>query len=228
MNKYSRICAIVLSLGLFTLGPTISPVNAANKAGGKCSKANSKVKIGGDTYVCTKNPTIKNAGLTWVWKGCLDANKLYLDATVRLKEITASAASAKKLLEADIAKIKAELPTYESKAKIYDQKAADAKAKQAKAVAEAKSATDNANKYGPTTKTGVTFLKAAATWTKAANSYGAAATNFSRSAQSWRDKANGVTSKQKQLAVVDKNLADSKAEVKYSLQNRNQSCAAGL
>jgi hypothetical protein len=72
----------------------VIPAEAANKAGAACKKANAKTKIGGDNYVCVKNPTVKNAKLTWVWVGCIDSNKLYLESRARLVTITETAAQA--------------------------------------------------------------------------------------------------------------------------------------
>jgi hypothetical protein len=61
-----------------------TPSFAANKAGGSCTKANATTRIGGDKYVCTKNPTVKNAKLTWVWDQCITANNDYLNAQKHL------------------------------------------------------------------------------------------------------------------------------------------------
>ena len=206
----------------------VVPANAANKAGGSCSKVNAKAKIGGDNYVCTKNPTVKNAKLTWVWVGCIDSNKLYVEANNRLKSITESAAQAITMLDTEIATLKAEAPADEAQAKVFDQKATDAKAKQANALVEAKTATDNATKAGATTSAGKTYTTAASTWTKAARSYELAAKNFERSAASLRDKINEVTKKEKQKVNVAQTVENSKTEVKSTLENRKNACQPGL
>ncbi|MEY2663863.1 MAG: hypothetical protein RIR35_671 [Actinomycetota bacterium] len=206
----------------------VIPAEAANKAGARCTKANAKTKIGGDNYVCTKNPTVKNAKLTWVWVGCIDSNKLYLEANARLKTITESAAQATTMLDSEIAKLKAEAPADEAEAKIYDQKAADAKTKQAAALADAKLNTDAAAKAGATTAAGKQYTTNAATWTKAARSYELAAKNFERTAASLRDKINEVAKKEKQKLNVQQTVENSKTEVSSTLQNRRNACRPGL
>jgi hypothetical protein len=207
---------------------TVIPAEAANKAGATCTKANAKTKIGGDSYVCTKNPTVKNAKLTWVWVGCIDSNKLYLESNARLKTITESAAQAVTMLDTEIAALKAEAPKDEADAKVFDQKAADAKAKQAAALADAKLNSDNATKAGLTTTAGKQYTANAATWTKAARSYELAAKNFERSAASLRDKINEVAKKEKQKLTVLQTVENSKVEVSSTLQNRKNACKPGL
>lgn len=206
----------------------VIPAEAANKAGASCTKANAKTKIGGDRYVCTKNPTVKKAKLTWVWVGCIDSNKLYLEANARLKTITESAAQATTMLDAEIAKLKADAPADEAEAKLYDQKAADAKVKQAAALADAKLNTDAAAKVGATTTAGKQYTTNAATWTKAARSYELAAKNFERTAASLRDKINEVAKKEKQKLNVLQTVENSKTEVASTLQNRKNACRPGL
>lgn len=221
------IFALVLSF-LFSSFAPLSPAEAVNKPGAKCSKVNSKTKIGGDSYVCTKNPTVKNAQLTWVWVGCLDSNKLYLDANSRLKSITASAAQALKLLDEEIALLKSAAPASEAKAKTFDQQAAEAKLKQANAIAKAKSATENANKVGASTAAGKQYIEAAATWNKVAKSYESAVKNFQRAAASLRDKSTQIAKKEKQKLTVSQNVTNSKEEVKSTLENRKNACLPGL
>jgi len=206
----------------------VIPAEAANKAGARCTKANAKTKIGGDSYVCVKNPTVKNAKLTWVWVGCIDSNKLYLEASARVKAVTESAAQATKMLDTEIASLKAEAPADEAAAKVFDQKAIDAKAKQASALAEAKTASDNATKAGATTTAGKSYTSASEQWTKAARSYELAAKNFERSAASLRDKINEVAKKEKQKLNVSQTVANSKTEVASTLQNRKNACQPGL
>jgi hypothetical protein len=206
----------------------VIPAEAANKAGAPCAKANAKTKIGGDNYVCTKNPTVKNAKRTWVWVGCIDSNKLYLESNARLKTITESAAQAVTMLDSEITALKAEAPKDEADAKVFDQKAADAKVKQADALAKAKAASDDAARVGATTSAGKTYTSAADQWTKAARSYELAARNFERSAASLRDKINEVAKKEKQKVNVLQTVENSKTEVKSTLQNRKNACKPGL
>ena len=206
----------------------VIPAEAANKAGAACKKANAKTKIGGDDYVCVKNPTVKNAKLTWVWVGCIDSNKLYLESIARLVTITETAAQAATMLDTEIAALKAAAPTDEAEAKAFDQKAADTKVKQASALLEAKANTDNATKVGATTTAGKQYTTNAATWTKAARSYELAAKNFERSAASLRDKIGEVEKAEKRKVNVLQTVENTKSEVKSTLDNRKQACKAGL
>lgn len=87
MNR--RLIAIATTT-LFILGLISVPAEAANRAGGTCTKSNAKAKIAGFDYICQKNPTVKKAKLTWLIKECIDSNNQYL---------TGKKAYAKKLQE---------------------------------------------------------------------------------------------------------------------------------
>ena len=71
-----KSATLIAATSLLMATTSIIPAEAVNKAGARCTKVNAKAKIGGDSYVCTKNPTVKNAKLTWVWAGCIASNKL--------------------------------------------------------------------------------------------------------------------------------------------------------
>jgi len=228
LKTIGKVTTLLASTALLMATTAVIPAEAANKAGARCTKSNAKTKIGGDSYVCTKNPTVKNAKLTWVWIGCVDSNKLYLDAAARLKTITESAAQATTMLDAEIATLKTEAPADEAEAKAFDAKAASAKTKQINALAEAKVAADNATKAGATTAAGKQYTTASETWTKAARSYELAAKNFERSAASLRDKINEVAKKEKQKANVAQTVLNSQSEVKSTLENRKNACQPGL
>ncbi len=223
-----KSATLIAATSLLMATTAIIPAEAANKAGARCTKANAKTKIGGDSYLCTKNPTVKNAKLTWVWVGCIDSNKLYLEATVRLKAVTDSAAQAITMLDTEIASLKAQAPADEIEAKAFDQKAIDAKAKQISALAEAKVASDNATKAGLTTQAGKSYTSASEQWTKAARSYELAMKNFQRSAASLREKINEVAKKEKQKLNVNQTVENSKTEVASTLENRKNACQPGL
>ena len=228
LKQLGRGATLFAATSLLMATTAVIPAEAANKAGAACTKANAKTKIGGDQYLCVKNPTVKKAKLTWVWIGCIDSNKLYLESSARLKSITETAAQAATMLDTEIAALKAAAPADEAEAKVFDQKATDAKAKQAAALLEAKANTDNATKVGATTTAGKQYTTNAATWTKAARSYELAAKNFERSAASLRDKINEVAKKEKQKVNVLQTVENTKAEVKSTLQNRKQACKPGL
>ena len=228
LKQFGRGATLFAATSLLMATTAVIPAEAANKAGAACTKANAKTKIGGDQYLCVKNPTVKNAKLTWVWIGCIDSNKLYLESNARLKSITETAAQAATMLDTEIAALKAAAPADEAEAKVFDQKATDAKAKQAAALLEAKANTDNATKVGATTTAGKQYTTNAATWTKAARSYELAAKNFERSAASLRDKIGEVAKKEKQKVNVLQTVENTKSEVSSTLQNRKQACKPGL
>ena len=228
LKQLGRGATLFAATSLLMATTAVIPADAANKAGAACTKANAKTKIGGDGYVCIKNPTVKNAKLTWVWVGCIDSNKLYLESNARLKSITETAAQAATMLDTEIAALKAAAPADEAEAKVFDQKATDAKAKQAAALLDAKTNTDNATKVGATTTAGKQYTTNAATWTKAARSYELAAKNFERSAASLRDKIGEVAKKEKQKVNVLQTIENTKSEVSSTLQNRKQACKPGL
>ena len=228
LKYFGKFATLVATTAFLMATTAIIPAEAVNRAGAACTKNNAKAKIGGDNYICTKNPVVKNAKLTWVWVGCLDSNKLYTEASNRLKTITESAAKAITMLDAEIGTLKSEAPADEAQAKVFDQKALDAKNKQINALAEAKVATDNAAKAGATSNAGRQYTTAASTWNKAATSYGLAARNFERSAASLRDKVNEVAKKEKQKLNVAQSVEASKTEVKSTLENRKNACQPGL
>jgi hypothetical protein len=228
LKQLGRGATLFAATSLLMATTAVIPAEAANKAGAACTKANAKTKIGGDQYLCVKNPTVKKAKLTWVWIGCIDSNKLYLESSARLKSITETAAQAATMLDTEIAALKAAAPADEAEAKVFDQKATDAKAKQAAALLEAKANTDNATKVGATTTAGKQYTTNAATWTKAARSYELAAKNFERSAASLRDKIGEVAKKEKQKVNVLQTVENTKSEVSSTLQNRKQACKPGL
>lgn len=232
MNKLFKSvgkgATLLAASSLLMVITAVIPAEAAFKAGATCTKANAKTKIGGDSYVCTKNPTVKNAKLTWVWIGCIDSHKLYLESTARFKSVSDSASQAITMLDTAITTLKNEAPKDEADAKVFDQKAADAKSKQATALAEAKLNIDNATKVGATTTAGKQYTANAATWTKAARSYELAAKNFERSAASLRDKINEVAKKEKQKLTVLQSIENAKVEINATQQNRKNACKPGL
>ena len=63
----------VLAVAAFLILGVTTPVQAAT-AGGTCSTAGAKTKIGKNNYICAKNPFFNTTKLTWVWDGCLEFN----------------------------------------------------------------------------------------------------------------------------------------------------------
>jgi hypothetical protein len=66
----AAVMASFLVIGLAT------PATAAT-AGGACTQSGQIVKIGKNTYVCSKNPFFSPTKLTYVWDGCIELNTDY-------------------------------------------------------------------------------------------------------------------------------------------------------
>ena len=228
LKQLGRGATLFAATSLLMATTAVIPAEAANKAGAACKKANAKTKIGGDQYLCVKNPTVKKAKLTWVWVGCIDSNKLYLESSARLVTITETAAQAATMLDTEIAALKAAAPTDEAEAKAFDQKATEAKANQAKYLARQNESTQKATLAGVSTAAGKQHTLNAATFGKAVRSYELAAKNFERSAASLRDKIGEVEKAEKRKVNVLQTVENTKAEVKSTLQNRKQACKPGL
>lgn len=201
-------------MALLTTTTSFIPAEAANKAGAACPKLNAKARIGGDQYVCTKNPTVKNAKRTWVWVGCLDANKLYTDSVKRLATLKEGLVTAKAKLD----QLVAEIPAAEAKAKEYDAKIAST---QIKLDAAKASLAENQAK-------GAVYAKATEQWGNAVKSYERAIAGFKRAADNWREKSSDVTAQQKRLDLQSQTIAASELEIKSNLTGRNQACKPGL
>jgi len=58
--KFGKKATVVTAMALLTTTTSFIPAEAANKAGAPCPKLNAKTRIGGDQYVCTKNPRYPN------------------------------------------------------------------------------------------------------------------------------------------------------------------------
>ena len=206
--------AVVAAMALLTTMTSFIPAEAAAKAGGPCPKTNAKTRIGGDQYVCTKNPRYPNEKRSWVWVGCLDANTLYVDSVKRLETLKAGLVTAKAKLDELIA----EIPAAEAKAKEYDAKIASTQIK----LDAAKAA------YEENRVKGTAYAKAADQWKNAAASYERAIAGFKRAADNWREKGADVTAQQKRLDLQSQTIAASEIEIKSNLKGRNQACQRGL
>ncbi len=77
---------LVIAMTVLLIGAVVSPAQAANKSGAACKTANAKAKIGGKSYVCSKNPIVVNAKNTWVVADCLTSNAAYRKGTTQLSD----------------------------------------------------------------------------------------------------------------------------------------------
>lgn len=212
--SFGKRASVIAAMALLTTTTSFIPADAANRAGGPCTKLNAKTKIGGDQYICTKNPTVKKAKNTWVWSGCLDANKLYTDSVKRLETLKSGLVTAKAKLD----ELVAEIPAADAKAKEYDGKIASTQIKLDAAKV----------KYAASLAKGATYAKATEQWNNAIRSYERAIAGFKRAADNWREKGADVTAQQKRLELQSQTIAASELEIKSNLQGRNQACRPGL
>ena len=212
--KLGKRASVIAAMALLATTTSFIPAEAANRAGGPCPKLNAKARIGGDQYVCTRNPIVKNAKRTWVWTGCLDANKLYLDSVKRLDSLKAGLVTAKAKLD----ELVAEIPAADAKAKEYDGKIASTQVKLDAAKV----------KYQASLAKGAAYAKATDQWNNAIKSYERAIAGFKRAADNWREKSADVTAQQKRLDLQSQTIAASELEIKSNLQGRNQACRPGL
>ncbi len=239
--KIGRIAALtsILTLALSLL--SISPASA-NKAGGACTKSGAKTTIKGDKYLCTKNPIVKKAKLTWVWVGCLDAATVYANAVKSQATLVASANKAITAIDLDIATLTAALPTNEAKAVVWDTKAANYKVKAASLTAQIPAKTAKADAYtvkataaGATTANGILYTKAAASQMKAvssltlaASSYALGIKNAERTAANLRNGGVAIDKKKVQREQVNQNMENAKVDVATTKSGRTNACQPGL
>lgn len=213
--RIGKKATVVAAMALLTTTTSFIPADAATKkAGGPCPKLNAKTRIGGDQYVCTKNPRYPNAKRAWVWVGCIEANTLYTDSVKRLDSLKAGLVTA----TAKLAELTAELPAAEAKAKELDDKIAATQPK----LDAAKAA------YNENLAKGAAYAKATEQWNNAVKSYERAIASFKRAADNWREKSSDVTDQQKRLELQSQTIAASEVEIKSNLKGRNQACQRGL
>lgn len=211
--RIGKRASVVAALALLSATTSFIPAEAA-VAGAKCTKEGAKVRIKGDQYVCTQNPSVKKKGRTWVWIGCIEANTLYQDSQKRLETLKTGLVTAKTKLD----ELVAEIPAAEAKAKEYDTKIATTQVK----LDAAKAA------YAENLAKGATYAKATEQWNNAVKSYERAIASFKRAAASLREKADDVAAQQKRLDVQNQTIAASEVEIKSNLKGRNQACKPGL
>lgn len=212
--KIGKKATVVAAMALLTTTTSFIPAEAAAKAGARCTKEGATARIGGDRYVCTKNPRYPNERRTWVWVGCIQANTLYTDSVKRLDTLKAGLLTAKAKLD----ELTAELPAAEAKAKEFDAKIAATQVKLDAAKAN----------YEENRVKGTAYARATEQWNNAVKSYERAIAGFKRAADNWREKSSDVTAQQKRLDLQSQTIAASEVEIRSNLKGRNQACQRGL
>jgi hypothetical protein len=104
-ERMFRKTSVALAALLVATTAAFSPAaHAATKIsnGVKCTKKNATTKVGTDKYVCTTNPTNTSKNLIWVWQGCIDANKSYLDNKAQYSALLKSSSNTVKNLQDNI------------------------------------------------------------------------------------------------------------------------------
>jgi hypothetical protein len=137
LKTIGKVTTLLASTALLMATTAVIPAEAANKAGARCTKANAKAKIGGENFVCTKNPISKSSSLVWVWADCLLADRTYKKGVADQKTLVETAAQTKKMLLVDIEGLKSQVAANEAEAKTWDEKAATYKARAAADTAKA-------------------------------------------------------------------------------------------
>jgi hypothetical protein len=108
MRKRQLFVALASLSLIFALAP--APLASAATANGKCGKSGATAKIGGKNYICSKNPTVKKAKLTWVLKDCISANRAHLGALKSFNETESSTQKALDTLDAAIKSLELQIP----------------------------------------------------------------------------------------------------------------------
>lgn len=114
MKRIQSIASASLMAVTFSL--LASPSGFAASANGSCSKSGQSTKIGGKTYVCAKNPTVKGKRLRWTLKDCLSANTAYLTSVKSLAETESSNAKILETIDASIKSLQAQVPVDKGRA----------------------------------------------------------------------------------------------------------------
>ena len=210
----SKKATVVAAMALLATTTSFIPAEGANKAGAPCPKLNAKTKIGGDQYVCTKNPRFPNERRSWVWVGCIEANVLYTDSKTRLDSLKAGLLTAKASLD----KLVSELPAAEAEAKVFDSRIASTQVKLDAAKAS----------YEENKAKGAAYAKATEQWNNAVKSYERAIAGFKRAADNLRGKSQDIAALQKRLDLQSQTIAASEIDIQSNLKGRNQACQRGL
>lgn len=93
--------AALLVAGVVTAIPASAAPKISN--GVPCSKSGASSKASNGTYKCAKNPTVKNAKLTWLSTDCLATANSYTTALANLPKIKTSTDATVARLDLEIA-----------------------------------------------------------------------------------------------------------------------------
>lgn len=221
--------AIALSIAALSISTLIAtPSFAANKANAVCPKANALATIGGEKYICTKNPytveTKKTAKMTWTIVACVDAHKVLIGARADLVKITASSKVTADKLDAEIKVLEAALPAKLAAAAVWDAKAIKYRAQADSATTLANADLAKANQAGINAATKTMWTKAATARTQAATSYKNGAINAERLSAGLKKAQADIDAKKKTKDKVLGYSAVIAPQVDLAKTNRDLIC----
>ena len=205
---------LIAAMAMLVSATSFIPAEAAVKAGDRCSREGAKTRIGGDNYVCTKNPRFPKDQRAWIWVGCIEANTLYVDSKKRLDNLKVGLASAQTKLD----ELVAELPAAEAKAKEFDARIVSTQVKLDSAKAN----------YEENRLKGDAYARATEQWANAVKSYERAIAGFKKAADGWREKSSDVLAQKKRLDLQSQTIAAAEVEISSNLKGRNQACQRRL
>ena len=209
----------LLLTGSFVAPPASAAVKISN--GVACAKSGATTKVKTTTYKCAKNPTVKNAKLTWVSKDCLDANTSWIKSNKDYQDLEAQMPATLADLDQKIVDEAANVVLQNIKADALDLQVKTMTdtvtaltAKREKLIADSA----NAIKNKPSI---TTYAQAITTFKKAIASLTASATLYRKTGKS-------VETMKKTREYAATQLGQAKSGVAQSLDMRSMICAKGL
>ena len=126
-----KVSIIALGLLILASGLSIAPASAVVKVsnGVACVKAGATTKVSGASYVCAKNPIVKNAKLTWLSIDCINTTKTYSKAFASLPLIKSTMTATVAGLDKDLVALQAQQDKSLTLIPGFTQKIADLTAK---------------------------------------------------------------------------------------------------
>ncbi len=209
----------LLLSGVITATSASAGVSVSN--GVPCPKINATTKVGSSVYKCAKNPTVKNAKLTWVSMDCLNANASYVKANNSYIAYNKKMPTTLADLDLKIAAEQTNAMDQVAKADALDLKIADFELKVTEYTASRQALLDDkAN--------AIANSKPIATFTAAIGNLKKAIRLDTLSSANYRKAGKTVTTMQATRAQVVAQLAQAKDGVSQALSMRALVCSKGL
>lgn len=210
--------------GLLLAGSFVAPsADAAVKIsnGVACAKSGATTKVKTTTYKCTKNPTVKNAKLTWVSKDCLDADATWIKSNRDYQDLA-------KQMPATLADLDQKILDEIANVAVQNAKA-DALDLQVKAMTETVTVlTTSREKLIADTANAVKNKPAITTYAQAITTYKKAIASLTASAVLYRKTGKSVETMKKTRDYAATQIDQAKSGVGQSLTVRSMICDKGL